>query len=138
VFVTLKAHTIAEIQQTLQQAAWCRGIKTTKKSPINSKLLLKQTSMWVSRSSAVRVHRLHHLRQFEEQYIKSHPCAWLVLMAYQRKSRGENIYLFEFSTCSHRVCYFIGVLSFSNANKPIISQIIFNIPKPIHSLIKTG
>lgn len=33
VFVTLmKAHTIAEIQQTLQQVAWCTGIKTTKKS----------------------------------------------------------------------------------------------------------
>lgn len=27
----MKAHTIAEIQQTLQQAAWCTGIKTTKK-----------------------------------------------------------------------------------------------------------
>jgi len=59
-------------------------------------------------------------------------------MAYQRKSRGENIYLFEFSTCSHRGCYFIGALSFSNAKKPIISQIIFNIPMSKHSLIITG
>jgi hypothetical protein len=59
-------------------------------------------------------------------------------MAYQRISRGGNIYLLEFSTCSDRVCYFIGALSFSNANKPIISQIIFNIPMSIHSLIKTG
>jgi hypothetical protein len=41
-----------------------------------------------------------------------------------KEAEGKT-YLFEFSTFSHRGCYFSGPNSFSNANKPIIFQITF-------------